>query len=266
MRYALALEYDGGPFCGFQSQPSACAVQDALERALAAIAGEPLRVSAAGRTDAGVHATSQITHFDTRVLRPQVAWVRGVNAHLPPAVCVLWCCAVGDDFHARFAATARHYTYLLLNRPQRPGLAHGRVGWHHAPLDADAMRAAAGQLLGTHDFSAFRAAGCQARTPVKTLRRLDVTRIGLARDAALLRFDLCADAFLHHMVRNIVGALVEIGAGKREPGWIGELLAAADRSRAAPTFAAAGLHFTGADYDPRFGLPATRRDVATFPG
>ncbi|HSQ81020.1 MAG TPA: tRNA pseudouridine(38-40) synthase TruA [Casimicrobiaceae bacterium] len=263
MRYALALEYDGGPFCGFQSQPSACAVQDVLERALAAIADAPVRVAAAGRTDAGVHATSQIVHFDTEAQRPAMAWVRGVNAHLPAAAAVLWCQEVADRFHARFAATGRHYTYLLLNRPQRPGLADGRLGWHHAPLDAEAMRRAAQRLLGTHDFSSFRAAECQARTPVKTLRRLDVTRVPVARDGALLRFDLSADAFLHHMVRNIVGALVEVGAGKREPAWIDELLAAADRRRGAPTFSAAGLYFTGADYDAGFGLPATRRDMAT---
>ena len=263
MRYALALEYDGGPFCGFQSQPAACAVQDALERALTAIAAAPVRVAAAGRTDAGVHATSQIVHFDTAAQRPAMAWVRGVNAHLPAAVSVLWCREVAEGFHARFAATGRHYTYLLLNRPQRPGLASGRVGWHHVPLDADAMRDAAGRLLGTHDFSSFRAAECQARSPVKTLRRLDVTRLAVSGDGALLRFDLAADAFLHHMVRNIVGTLVDVGAGRREPAWIDELLAAADRRRGAPTFPAAGLYFTGADYDPGFGLPATRRDLAT---
>ncbi len=143
---------------------------------------------------------------------------------------------------------------------------HGRAGWHHAPLDADAMREAAQRLLGTHDFSSFRAAECQARSAVKTLTRLDVTRIGLAHDEALLRFDLSADAFLQHMVRNIIGSLVEVGAGKRAPAWVGELLAASDRRLGAPTFAAAGLHFTGADYDAGFGLPATRRDVATFAG
>lgn len=266
MRYALALEYDGGPFCGFQSQPSACAIQDAVERALAAIGGRPIRIAAAGRTDAGVHATSQIVHFDCDAQRPQTAWVRGVNSHLPPAIAALWCREVGERFHARFSATARHYTYLLLNRPQRPGLMHGRAGWHHAPLDAGAMREAAQWLLGTHDFSSFRASECQARSPVKTLTRLDVARVGIAQGEALLRFDVSADAFLQHMVRNIVGALVEVGAGRREPAWAGEILAACDRRRGAPTFAAAGLHFTGADYDAGFGLPATRRDVATCAG
>lgn len=256
MRRALALEYDGSGYCGFQSQPSGCGIQDALERALAAIAGVPVRAIPAGRTDAGVHATCQIVHFDVPVERPSTAWVRGVNAHLPPSVAVLWCVGVPSDFHARFCAIARHYTYVLQNRAERPGLGQGRVGWHHAPLDAGAMHEAAQQLLGTHDFSSFRAAGCQAKSPVKTLSRLCVTRAG-----AIVRFDITADAFLHHMIRNIVGALVDVGAGKRAPGWIGELLRAADRTRGAPTFAPDGLYFTGADYDARMALPAARRDV-----
>lgn len=256
MRRALALEYDGRDFCGFQSQPSGCSVQDALERALAAIAGAPVRVVAAGRTDAGVHATSQIVHFDAPVARPPPAWVRGVNAHLPAAAAVLWCMGVPEDFHARFAAHARHYTYLIQNRPERPGLAAGHVGWHHAPLDAAAMQAAARRLLGTHDFSSFRAAECQAKSPVKTISELRVVRAG-----SIVRIDLSADAFLHHMVRNIVGALVEVGAGKRPPEWMTELLEAADRTRGAPTFASDGLYFLGASYDARFALPPTRRDL-----
>lgn len=260
IRRALALEYDGRDYCGFQSQPSGCSVQDALERALGAIAGSAIRVIAAGRTDAGVHATSQIVHFDAVVERPSSAWIRGVNAHLPPSAAVLWCATVASDFHARFSAFARHYTYLLQNRPERPGLGRGRVGWHHAPLDADAMHEAAQQLLGTHDFSSFRAAECQARSPVKTLSRLRVSRAG-----DVVRVDVSADAFLHHMIRNIVGALVEVGAGKRAPGWIAELLHAADRTRGAPTFAPDGLYFTGADYDSRFALPATCRAIGTWP-
>lgn len=261
MRRGLALEYDGRGYCGFQSQPSGCGVQDALERALAAIAGEAVRVTPAGRTDAGVHATSQIVHFDAPVERPLTAWVRGVNAHLPASAAVLWCVAVSADFHARFAATSRHYTYLLLNRPERPGLLDGRVGWHHAPLDAGAMHEAAQALVGTHDFSSFRAAECQAKSPVKTVSQLRVSR----RDA-IVRFDVSADAFLHHMIRNIVGALVDVGARRRSRDWIGELLRAADRTRGAPTFAADGLYFTGADYDARFALPATRRPIGALAG
>jgi tRNA pseudouridine38-40 synthase len=256
MRYALALEYDGRPFCGFQSQPSGCGVQDALQAALSTIAGEPVAPTAAGRTDAGVHATSQIVHFDTAARRPDSAWVRGVNSSLPAAVAVLWAARVGEDFHARFAATARHYSYLLLVRGERPALSSGRVGWYHRPLDVDAMHAAAQRLLGEHDFSSFRAAECQAKSPVKTL-----TRASVAMHGDLIRFDFTANAFLHHMIRNVVGALVHIGAGKRPAGWIAELLDARDRTLAPPTFMGDGLYFTGADYDPRFALPATRRDV-----
>lgn len=256
MRIALAIEYAGDGFCGWQSQSSQCGVQDALERALGEIAGERTATVAAGRTDAGVHATSQIVHFDTDKARPLTAWVRGVNALLPPNAAVLWARAVADDFHARFAAIARHYTYLLLARAERPALLAKRVGWYHASLDVDAMRIAAAELVGRHDFSSFRAAECQARSPVKTL-----TRIEIGAQGSLIRFDFSADAFLHHMLRNIVGSLVYVGSGRRPPSWIAELLAARDRTQGAPTFAADGLYFVGADYPPRFDLPETRRAV-----
>ena len=256
MRIAAAVEYDGRTFCGFQSQPSGCGVQDALERAVSAIAGDAVRVTAAGRTDAGVHATSQIVHFDAPAERPVSAWVRGVNAHLPGTAAMLWAQPVDDDFHARFAAQRRRYSYLLLNRPERPGLNAGRVGWYHRPLDVSAMRESAEVLLGTHDFSAFRAAECQAKSPVKTLAHLDIVVAG-----SLLRVDFVADAFLHHMIRNIVGALVYVGSARQPRSWVGAVLAGRDRARGAPTFAADGLYFAGADYDQRFALPATRRDV-----
>jgi len=260
LRIALCLEYDGRAFCGFQSQADGCGVQDALEHALRAVAGQPVAVTAAGRTDAGVHATAQVTHFDTDVARPDSAWVRGVNAHLPRTSAVLWAQPVTAEFHARFAAHARHYTYLLLNRPQRPGLWAGRAGWYHRPLEVPAMGEAAQRLIGTHDFSAFRAAECQAKTPVKTLRALAV-----ARDGDLIRFDFTANAFLQHMVRNIVGALVTVGSGRQPAAWMGELLAARDRTRGAATFAPDGLYFTGAEYDPVHGLPATHRTVGLLP-
>lgn len=260
MRIALALEYDGRGYCGLQSQPSGCGVQDALERALAEIARRDVRIVAAGRTDAGVHATSQVVHADVPDDRPLTAWVRGVNAHLPPTAAVLWAHPVPDDFHARYAATARHYAYALLARPERPGLLTGRVGWYHRPLDVAAMRAGAALLTGHHDYSSFRAAECQAKSPMKTVHRLDVSASG-----DLVRFDASADAFLHHMVRNVVGALVAVGAGKAKPGWIGELLAARDRTKGPPTFAPDGLYLTGVDYDASFGLPATRRDLV-LPG
>ena len=256
MRFALAVEYSGHAFCGFQSQPSGCGVQDALERAIAEIAGHVVTVIAAGRTDAGVHAVSQIVHFETEATRPETAWVRGVNTHLPATAAVLWARAVSDDFHARFAAQARHYTYLLLTRAERPGLLTGFAGWYHQLLDVGAMSAAAGSLLGTHDFSAFRAAECQAKSPVKTLTHIDVSQQG-----PFVRFDFSANAFLHHMVRNIVGSLIYVGTGKQDPQWIAELLGLRDRTRAAPTFAADGLYLAGATYDARFGLPPTVRSV-----
>ena len=256
MRIALALEYDGRGFCGFQSQPAGCGVQDALARALASIADAAVAVTPAGRTDAGVHATSQIVHFDTEAERPATAWVRGVNTALPAPAAVLWAQPVDAAFHARFAARARHYTYLLLARGQRPGLSAGRVGWYHRPLDAGAMQRAADRLVGEHDFSSFRAAECQARTPVKTLHVARVSEAG-----AVIRFDFSANAFLHHMVRNLVGALVYVGSGKHDADWMSEVLDARDRRAAPPTFAGDGLYFTGADYDPAFRLPATRRDV-----
>lgn len=256
MRIALALEYDGRAFCGFQSQPDGCGVQDALARAISSIAGATVGVTPAGRTDAGVHATSQIVHFDTDARRPPTAWVRGVNTELPTPVAVLWATPVDETFHARFSARARHYTYLLLARAERPGLSAGRVGWYHRPLDTQAMQRAAACVVGEHDFASFRAAECQAKTPVKILHVARVSAQG-----ALVRFDFSASAFLHHMVRNLVGALVHVGAGKHDAAWMADLLAARDRRGAPPTFAGDGLYFTGADYDPQLGLPATRRDV-----
>jgi tRNA pseudouridine38-40 synthase len=260
MRIALAVEYAGFAFCGFQAQPARCGVQDALEEAIGEIAGHPVGVVAAGRTDAGVHAVSQIVHFDTEAVRPGAAWVRGVNTHLPGSAAVLWARTVSSDFHARFAATARLYTYVLLTRAERPGLLARRVGWYHRPLDIEAMRAGAAHLAGTHDFSAFRAAECQAKSPVKTLAQL-----AIAHEGPFVRFDFSANAFLHHMIRNIIGALIYVGAGKQPPDWIAGLLAARDRTRAAPTFAADGLYFAGADFDARFGLPPTIRPVVLGP-
>jgi tRNA pseudouridine38-40 synthase len=263
MRIALGVEYDGSPFCGWQTQPSGCAVQDALERALAQIADRRVEVQCAGRTDAGVHALGQVVHFDTDAPRPLTAWVRGVNVLLPRTVAVTWAREVDPAFHARYQARGRAYTYLLLNRPERPGLHYAYVGWHHHHLALEPMLEAAHHLLGVHDFSAFRAAECQARSPVKALRRLDIERNG-----DLLVFQFSADAFLHHMVRNIVGCLVKVGNGNRAPGWLGEVLESRDRDQAAPTFPANGLYLTGVEYDAAWALPAprTRADGATLGG
>ena len=254
VRIALGVEYDGAGFAGWQSQSHGNTVQDALEKAIAAISGHPTRVVCAGRTDAGVHALAQVVHFDTAAARPESAWVRGVNAHLPPQVAVCWAQAVPPDFHARFSARSRSYRYLLLNRPVRPALLNARVGWFHHTLDIAAMRAAAACLIGEHDFSAFRAAECQAKSPIKHLYRAEIS----VQDDCLV-FDFHANAFLHHMIRNLVGSLVYIGKGKHAPSWMAELLAARDRKLAAPTFAADGLYFAGVEYDAGWQLPSTGR-------
>lgn len=261
-RVALGLEYDGCGFCGWQTQPGGCAAQDHLEAALAQVHGAPLATVTAGRTDAGVHACAQVVHFDALHVRPAQAWVRGVNAHLPAGMAVLWAKPVADDFHARYSALGRRYRYVLLNHAVRPALLAGRVGWLHASLDEAAMRAAAARLLGTHDFSAFRAAACQARSPVRDMRE-----VVLARRGDFLLFEFAANAFLHHQVRNMVGALVWVGLGRRPPTWIDELLETRDRTRAAATFAPDGLYLVGVDYAAHHALPAAedRAFAAVFP-
>ena len=225
-------------------------MQDALEAAAAAIAGEPVALSAAGRTDRGVHARGQVAHFETSASRPLSAWVRGVNAFLPESVAVLWSHAVTAEFHARYSAVARTYRYLLINRPVRPALAARYAGWYHAPLDVQPMREGARLLLGEHDFSAFRAAECEAKTPVRTVHAIAIERAG-----DQIQIVIRANAFLHHMVRNIVGTLVYVGNGKHPPAWVGDVLASRDRAQAAPTFAAEGLYLERVDYDGQWGLP-----------
>jgi tRNA pseudouridine38-40 synthase len=249
-RIALGLEYDGSRFLGWQTQPGGGAIQDVLQSALAAIAGEAIAVAGAGRTDRGVHATGQVAHFDTRAARPLSAWVRGVNSFLPEAVAVLWAHEVDAQFHARFSALARTYRYRLVNRPVRPALAARHAGWYHAPLDIAAMREAARALVGEHDFSAFRAAECEASTPVRIVHSLAIEAQGDRID-----FVIRANAFLHHMVRNIVGSLIYVGNGRHAPAWLAEVLASRDRARAAPTFAAEGLCLERVDYDAKWGLP-----------
>lgn len=225
-------------------------MQDALEQALSGVAGVPVHTACAGRTDAGVHAMAQVAHFDTETNRPLSAWTRGANALLPQSVAVTWARQVEGDFHARFSATGRRYVYWLLSRPQRPGLLTGRVGWTHRALDEATMAQAAQCLLGQHDFSAFRAAECQAKSPVKTLREVRIERHG-----DLIRFEFAADAFLQHMVRNIVGSLVYVGSGRQPADWMQEVLDSRDRTRAAPTFSPAGLYLAAVEYDPVWNLP-----------
>jgi tRNA pseudouridine38-40 synthase len=250
MRIALGLEYDGSGFLGWQTQRGGGGVQDALEDALSAIAGREVSVVCAGRTDRGVHARIQVAHFDPGVARPESAWVRGVNALLPPSAAVLWARPVEETFHARYAARSRTYRYVLLNRAVRPALAARYAGWFHLPLDVQAMREAAALLVGEHDFSAFRSAECQARNPVRTLYALDIERRGERID-----FVVSANAFLQHMVRNLVGTLVYVGKGKHPPGWVRDVLDSRDRRRAAPTMSGTGLYLEGLEYAPHWGLP-----------
>lgn len=251
MRIALGLEYDGSAFCGWQTQPTGCGVQDHLQAALSKFADSPVEVTAAGRTDTGVHAAAQVVHFDSDAVREPISWVRGTNAHLDPAARVHWATPIAGDFHARYSARARTYRYLLVNAPVAPALLRHRAGWYHRPLDVERMAAAATSLVGEHDFSAFRDAQCQAKSPVRSLTHAQVARRG-----ELVVFTFRANAFLHHMVRNLVGSLVYVGAGKQEPAWVAELLAARDRRAAAPTFAPDGLYLAAIEYDSAFVLPA----------
>lgn len=256
MRIALGLEYDGSGFWGWQSQPQGQTVQATLENALRQLAAHDIRVHAAGRTDTGVHALMQVVHFDTTALRPEQAWVRGTNAHLPASIRVRWAKAVAPDFHARFDATRRSYQYVLFNHEVAPALMAGKTGWFHAPLDLAAMQEGIAYLLGEHDFSAFRASECQAKSPVKTLYNAQVHCA-----SGFFIFDFCANAFLHHQVRNMVGALVYIGKGRYPPVFIRELLALGDRKMAPPTFSPAGLYLTGVAYAEKWGLPDTTRQI-----
>ena len=257
MRVALGIEYAGDAFEGWQTQSHGRTVQDALEAALMQIAQVPVKLMCAGRTDTGVHATAQVAHFDTTVRRPLEAWVRGVNSHLPASVGVLWAVEVDEDFHARFSAESRRYRYVLLNRKIRPGLLRGRVGWTFGPLDVDAMTEAALCLVGEHDFTSFRAAECQAKSPVR-----QVHSVSVARQGDYVLFDFHANAFLHHMIRNLVGSLVFVGKGRRPVEWMAELLAARNRTLAAPTFAPDGLYLCGVEYPQRWPLPGGGRIIA----
>ena len=263
MRMALGVSYNGQNYLGWQSQPSGNTVQDKLEAALAQFATQPVSTLCAGRTDAGVHGLMQVVHFDAPVQRPPMSWVRGTNTFLPPDIAVQWARPVPDSFHSRACATARRYAYVLLQSPVRPSVESGRVGWVFRPLDGAAMRQAAAYLLGEHDFTSFRASSCQALSPVKTLRHIEITRKGPASpepgedwSPCYWRFEFEGNAFLHHMIRNIMGCLVAIGQGAKPSAWMAEVLAARSRDAAAPTFSPDGLYFLGPVYDAAWGLPS----------
>jgi len=254
-RIVLGVQYSGTGWNGYQKQPDRNTVQDRLEIALEKFACTPLSTTCAGRTDTGVHAIEQVIHFDTALDRSPQSWVRGVNAFLPESIVVRWATSVepdegGQDFHARFSARSRTYHYVLYNHPHPSALLAKRAGWVFRPLDVERMREGARHLIGTHDFSAFRASGCQAKTPVK-----DMHEVSIAQYGDILVFTLRASAFLHHMVRNIVGSLVYIGTGRQEPDWMLEVLESRSRDVAAPTFMPDGLYFARIEYDPKWKLP-----------
>lgn len=260
-RLAVGLQYDGTGFAGWQRQQeprqrSVRTVQAVAEEAVSHVAGEPVNLVCAGRTDAGVHARAQVAHFDTRATRPLRGWLLGANSALPRDVSVSWVCPVPEDFHARYSAEARTYRYFILNSPARSALAENRATWVHRPLDEQRMREATGHLCGEHDFSAFRAAECQSRTPIRRLEALTVERQG-----EWVMIQATANAFLHHMVRNIVGLLIAIGTGQREPSWARQVLESRDRRSSAPTAPAAGLYFWAVRYPSRFDLPEVQAEA-----
>ena len=250
MRIAVGIEYAGGRYAGWQRQHHAPSVQAEVEAALGRVAAHPVAVICAGRTDAGVHALGQVIHFETAAERELRSWVLGANANLPNDIVVRWAAHVSDEFHARYSALSRSYRYIVLNRATRPAVEAGRVGWVLKPLDVQRMRAAGECLLGQHDFSAFRAAQCQARSPVRTLQSLSIER-----DGDHIHFAVTANAFLHHMVRNLVGTLLPVGLGEREPGWVAQVLERRERAQAGVTAAAGGLYLESVCYPEPFGLP-----------
>ncbi|WP_458069039.1 tRNA pseudouridine(38-40) synthase TruA [Rhodanobacter sp. BL-MT-08] len=251
MRIALGIEYDGTDFSGWQRLKTGASVQASVERALSTVAAHPVEISCAGRTDAGVHGRCQVVHFDSEAQRDMRAWVLGVSSNLPGSVAVLWAQPVAVEFHARYAARSRRYRYHILNRPVRAALDARYVTWERLPLDADRMHEAAQALCGEHDFSAFRALSCQAAHPRRT-----VLNVSVRREGEHVFVEIEANAFLHHMVRNIVGSLLLVGRGEKPTTWMGELLAGCDRQVAGPTAPASGLTFLGPRYPTHWGLPA----------
>jgi tRNA pseudouridine38-40 synthase len=264
VRVVLGIAYRGQAYLGWQSQPGGRTVQDQLERALARFADRPLstvRTVCAGRTDTGVHALNQVVHLDTELDREAQSWVRGSNRFLPPDIAIQWCRLRDDSFHARYSAQGRRYIYILLESTVRPAIEAGSAGWSFRALDGAAMRSAADLLIGEHDFSAFRSSECQAPSPIKTMRAIEITRHG-----AYWRFSFDASAFLHHMVRNLMGSMLAVGSGARDLAWLSDVLARGNRALAAPTFPADGLYFVGPYYDASHDLPTHTAAMSWLPG
>ncbi|MDJ0806983.1 MAG: tRNA pseudouridine(38-40) synthase TruA [Gammaproteobacteria bacterium] len=249
MKIALGVEYDGTDFHGWQFQGDVRSVQECLESALSKVADHPVSVHCAGRTDTGVHASGQVVHFETTAHRTARSWVLGANVNLPADASVCWARQMPQDFHARFSAVGRHYHYQILNRGVRSAIWRNRATWVHQPLDAEAMQQAAKYLVGTHDFTSYRALACQAKHPVRTIHRLEVSRRG-----EVIGIEVHANAFLHHMVRNIAGVLIAIGKGERPETWTREILELQDRTRGGVTAPPQGLCLTGVDYPEEYGL------------
>lgn len=250
MRIAAGIEYDGRPFCGWQYQDHAPSVQAEVEQAFSKVADHDLRVVCAGRTDTGVHGIGQVIHFDTEAVRSDYSWLRGTNTNLPASVSVQWVKQVDDDFHARFSAQKRAYRYVICNRPERTAVFNGLVTWNHVPLELERMRQAASYLVGEHDFSSFRAAGCQAKSPMRTIHKL-----ALGQQNEFIVIDIEANAFLHHMVRNIAGVLMTIGSGEMPVEWAQQVLEHRDRKLGGVTASAAGLYLTRVEYPDQFNIP-----------
>jgi tRNA pseudouridine38-40 synthase len=257
----VAVEYDGSAYAGWQTQQSAPSVQALVERALSGVAAEPLELICAGRTDSGVHARWQVAHFDTQAIRPLRAWVLGANVELPRDISVAWARPVPRHFHARYSAETRTYRYLILNRGSRSALAAKRATWISKPLDHERMAEAAASLCGHYDFSAFRSSECQSRSPIRRLERLTVER-----QAGWVVVEATANAFLHHMMRNIVGLLITIGRGEASPSWAREILDGRDRTRGAATAPADGLYLWAVQYPHAFGLPSPWQDSVSGGG
>jgi tRNA pseudouridine38-40 synthase len=259
MKYAIGIEYSGADYCGWQRQSHCESVQQNVESALGFVANHPLELICAGRTDSGVHAIEQIAHFETSAERSERAWVLGSNCRLPPDIRLKWAVSVTDDFHARFSARSRAYRYIILNSPVPSAIFHDRCSWEFQPLDQAAMHDCAQILVGEHDFSSFRAAGCQSRSPNRNVHEITVTRQG-----ELIFLDIRANAFLYHMVRNIAGSLVAVGKGEQDAAWFAEVFGAGDRKLADKTAAASGLYFLQASYDAQYKLPTLARNPVLF--
>ncbi len=262
IRYGAIVEYNGSTYRGFQQQKhDSQTVQETLHNALSQVAAEPVSLVCAGRTDAGVHATSQVIHFDTNAIRPNKAWVKGCNTAMPRDVRVRWAGEMPSQFHARFSATARSYRYLISDQAVSPGLLRDQITWSKFPLNVDAMQEGAQQLLGEHDFSSFRAAQCQAQNPIRTIQSIQFYRLY----GGLIVMEIRANAFLHHMVRNIVGVLMAVGSGQKPAAWVTDVLQSCDRSAASVTAPAAGLYFVAAHYPDEFQLPVLSRGPLMLP-